>query len=322
LEITTFKKDYLPDLAALFVQNFRKLRAAVPALPDLMEDTDRIVGMLGRLSDICPGVVAVKNGKLLGYMGWFVADHFRDTERRAAYCPEWGHAAVEEAKSEVYGAMYHEAARHWADCGCHVHALTLLAHDREAEKIWFWYGFGLTVVDAIRATLPLDGVSPRDVCVRKAGLDDVEALAMMEVEHRQHYSQPPVLMAAHPPADADALAGFICEPNNSIWLAVDGDDYIGYLRFDASDADSVAVVAAPDRIANTAAYVRSQYRGRGAATAVLNAALRDYAGRGFRRCSVDFESFNPEAVSFWLRFFEPVCFSVLRVPERQPHHGL
>jgi hypothetical protein len=51
---------------------------------------------------------------------------------------------------------------------------------------------------------------------------------------------------------------------------------------------------------------------------MLDAALRDYAARDFRRCSVDFESFNPEAAAFWLRYFEPVCYSVLRVPERQP----
>jgi hypothetical protein len=51
------------------------------------------------------------------------------------------------------------------------------------------------------------------------------------------------------------------------------------------------------------------------AAALLDAALRDYASQGFTCCAVNFESFNPEAVSFWMRYFEPVCLSVLRVPE-------
>jgi hypothetical protein len=44
--------------------------------------------------------------------------------------------------------------------------------------------------------------------------------------------------------------------------------------------------------------------------------LRVYAAQGYTACSVDFESLNPEAAVFWMRYFEPVCYSVLRFPER------
>jgi GNAT superfamily N-acetyltransferase len=303
-------------MAALFIQNFRKLRSIVPILPDLMEATDRIVTKLTRLSDMCPGVVALDGGKLLGYMAWFVVDHFRGTERTCAFCPEWGHGAVEGLKPQIYRAMYRVAAGYWAESGCQVHGLTLLAHDAQAEKVWYWNGFGMAVVDAIRSIQPLEGVSPDDVCVRKATLDDVDTLAVMEIEHRQHYLEPPVLMQAYHPVNAEALAQFISEPQNSLWVALDGSDYMGYMRFEVNNTDSAAIVIAPDRISNTGAFVRPQYRGNKIAARILNAALRDYAVQGFKRCSVDFESFNPEAAAFWLRYFEPVCFSLLRVPER------
>ena len=77
----------------------------------------------------------------------------------------------------------------------------------------------------------------------------------------------------------------------------------------------MAVVQDERTIAITGAYIRPAYRGRGLAPAILDAALRDYAGRGFERCSVDFESFNPEAAGFWLRYFKAVSYSVVRVPE-------
>ena len=47
----------------------------------------------------------------------------------------------------------------------------------------------------------------------------------------------------------------------------------------------------------------------------LDAALRDYADQGFTCCAVNFESFNPEAALFWPRYFDPVCYSLTRIPE-------
>lgn len=77
-----------------------------------------------------------------------------------------------------------------------------------------------------------------------------------------------------------------------------------------------AIVESDTTIAITAAYTRPAYRGRGAALALLNAGLAYYAEQGIERCSVDFESFNPEAAAFWMKVFQPVCYSVIRVPER------
>jgi hypothetical protein len=51
------------------------------------------------------------------------------------------------------------------------------------------------------------------------------------------------------------------------------------------------------------------------AVALLDAALRDYQAHGLTFCAVNFESFNPEAAAFWMKYFEPVCLSVVRVPE-------
>lgn len=316
MEITSFRNDCLPDMAQLFIQNFSKLRAAVPVLPDLMQNIDHIIDLLSGLSESCPGVVALEGGSVVGYIGWYVVEHFRSTDRRCGFCTEWAHSTVEGLSAAVYRVMYREAARHWLDCGCAVHGLTLLAHDHPAREVWFWNGFGLAVVDAIRSTQPLGIAPPTGYVVRPATMDDIDALVALELEHGQHYQQPPVLMEAYHPVDADGLKSFLAKPWNSIWLAVAGSDYMGYARFDADNSDSARVVMAPDQVANTGAFVRPQYRGRRAAASMIDAALAHYAAQGFTRCSVDFESFNPEAASFWTRYFEPVCFSVLRVPEK------
>lgn len=312
MEITTFQPQYLPEMAALFVRNFKTLRQSVPILPDLMEQPQRVETMLRDWLANCPGVIALDGGAVVGYIGWFVVDEFRGTERRGAYVPEWGHAAADPS---LYRALYRAAAQCWHDAGCGVHAISLLAHDNEAVKSWFWNGFGMILVDAIRSIDPLGIPLPTDLTIRKATPADLDALCALEIEHARHYTEPPIQMLAYEPQDATALAAFMDEPGNSLWLALDGDAVMGYLRFEPNSHGASAIVNAPDKVAITGAFVRPAYRGRRAAPAMLDAALRDYAAQGFTRCSVDFESFNPEAANFWLRYFAPVTFSLTRVPE-------
>jgi GNAT superfamily N-acetyltransferase len=315
METVPFRKEYLPEAAAIFTQNFKGLRQRVTILPDGLEDVPHVAGMLDSLFNACPGVAALEQGKLAGYMGWFLVDHFRETDRKGAYCPEWAHAAMEESKPAIYRAMYRAASAQWAAAGCQVHAITLLAHDQAALQVWFWNGFGLTVVDAVRPLDPLGITSPTGFSVRKASAADAEILSRLDAEHCQHYTQPPVFMVAQESSDAAAFAQFLGAPHNSVWLAVQGSDPMGFIRFQAHSFGAADTVNADTTIAITGAYTRPAYRGRGAAAALLDAALRDYAGQGFARCSVDFESFNPEAASFWMKYFTPVCLSVIRVPE-------
>lgn len=326
MEISAFHHDYVSEAAALFVQGYEKQRLKTPALPGLMADPGRVRSRLERLFATCPGVMAIDNDRLSGYMGWFLVDGFRGTNRKAAYVPEWGHACAAHAKARIYRAMYRAAAGQWAAANCRVHAISLLAHDGEAEKVWFWNGFGLTVVDAVRPMRPLDLPPVTDLQIRKATPDDAGALAELDAEHWRHYTQSPVFMAAHGARNAADQAAFLARPKNRVWLALDGDVLAGFLRYDGYDFDSVAIVESPEAVLVTGAYVRPAFRGRGAAAALLDSALRDYQALGFTSCAVNFESFNPEAVSFWAKYFEPVSFSLLRVPESlspgsQPDEG-
>jgi ribosomal protein S18 acetylase RimI-like enzyme len=211
--------------------------------------------------------------------------------------------------------MYRAAAEQWAAASCQVHAVTLLAHDRAAEEVWFWNGFGLTVVDAVRPMRPLGVAYSTDLHIRKATRDDAHALAELDAEHWTHYTRSPIFMPPHAGRDAAENVEFLSRSKNSIWLALDGDVPAGFIRYEGYDFDGVAIVESDDAVAITGAYVRPAYRGRHAATALLDAALRDYQARGLKSCAVNFESFNPEAASFWMKYFEPVCVSVMRAPE-------
>ena len=298
MQIIAFHPDYALEAAALFVQGYQAQRQVTPVLPDLMADSHRVAAMLARLCGSAAGVAAVDGGRLVGYMGWYLADNFRGTDRKGAYVPEWGHAAVDDDKPQIYRRMYRAAAERWAVAGCQVHAITLLAHDSTAEKVWYWNGFGLTVVDAIRPMRPLENLNQTALRICKATPEDVPALTELDAEHWAHYSRPPIFMPAHTGRDAAANLAFLARHKNSVWLAWAGDVLAGFLRFEGYDFDGVAVVESEQTIGITGAYVRPAYRGQRAAVALLDAGLRDYDAWGFTCCAVNFESFNPEAAAF------------------------
>lgn len=314
MEILPFHEDHIPQAAALFIENFKLQRQAVPCLPERMTDQKLVEEMIARRMAACGGIALVEGERLLGYLGWYISGSFRDTGRKGAYVPEWGHAVAPERRASIYRLLYRKAAGLWTEAGCQVHAITLLAADRSAVDTWFWNGFGLTVVDALRSMDPLCAPAPAGLSLVRAVPEDVGRISEIEAEHWRHYSGPPIYMAANHANTEAELQELLQDTRNTLWMALDDERVAAYVRFEPPD--SVAVADTEDTIWIKSAYTRPEYRGRGAMPALIDAGLHDYRQRGCTRCGVDFESFNPEAAAFWPRYFEPIALSVVRVPEK------
>jgi GNAT superfamily N-acetyltransferase len=319
MQIVSFEPVHVPEAAAMFARAFRALRRTAPLLSDRMKDPAEAARRLSEMSAAGAGVAALDGARLIGFLaGWWPIERFRGADRIGAYVPEWAHAATGGDRAAVYRALYRAISARWAAVECDVHAITLLANDRAALDAWFWNGFGLGTVDAVRPMTPINAPPPDGFTVRAGAPADVSALAALDAEHNRHYSMPPVFMAPRTAADPAAWEAFLARPDNTAWLAEDAGGPFGFIRFDANDFDG-ADAAVPDAGAFiSGAYVRSDRRGRGAAAAILDAALRHYGDRGLTCCALDFEAFNPEAASFWMKYFEPVCYSLMRVPEWRP----
>jgi ribosomal protein S18 acetylase RimI-like enzyme len=318
MEIQPFEPAFLPQAANLFCEKFKSLRQSVPWVPEALQEPQPVVERLAYLIDQHPAVIALDNGQLVGYLAAWLIDDFRGSGRKAAYSPEWGHAASLGQEHRVYRALYRIIADLWTASGCQVHAITLLAGDQSAEKTWFWNGFGLVVVDAVRPSHLLGISSSCPFRISKATAREIPILCLLDDEHWRHYTRSPIYMPPRSGWNAAEVDAFLAIPHNSVWLALDGNDPAGFICFSTKHQDSVEILEADSIINITGAYVRPAYRGRGIATHLLDRALQDYARQGFTGCSVDFESANPEAASFWPRYFEPVCYSLLRIPEYLP----
>lgn len=320
LEITPIHPGDYTSAAALFVQDYLRLCKINPVLSTGMADTGVVENMLAELFSQCPGLAARRNGELLGYMGWYLVPDFRSTSRQIAYVPEFGHAAHPDWVSNVYQALYQKASEIWTHARAQGYAITLLAHNQAERDFWFWNGFGLLVVDAIRPAKTLEHSPRSQLAIRKATAEDSADLYMLDEEHCQHYTRPPVFMSPKQvqPATPSEWLEFFNRPGNAAWMAWDGDQALGFIRFDACNNGGSAILEGESSVFISGAYIRPEGRRRGTATAILNAALKDYKTRGFKRCTLDFESVNPQASAFWLRYFKPVAYSLLRILEWLP----
>ena len=73
-----------------------------------------------------------------------------DRGAQTAYIPDWGHAADSIDRRETYRTMYTSVAEHWVAKGYFTHAITVLAHEREAMDAWVSLSFAMIEINALR----------------------------------------------------------------------------------------------------------------------------------------------------------------------------
>jgi GNAT superfamily N-acetyltransferase len=102
-----------------------------------------------------------------------------------------------------------------------------------------------------------------------------------------------------------------------VWLADHQGEAVAYMRLGPASEDACTIIRDDKTCSITGAFTSEKARGRGIATALLDRSLRWARAQAYERCAVDFEPMNPLATRFWLRHFEPVCYTLVRhVDER------
>jgi GNAT superfamily N-acetyltransferase len=141
---------------------------------------------------------------------------------------------------------------------------------------------------------------------------DIPAILSLDEQLVEHLQAASVCMRRHRPRDETRQRAFLAEEGNAVWLAEDGAKVVGMLRLEGRCEGACEIVRSPDTVGLSGAYVLEPYRRHGVAARLLAEATRGYRAKGYARCSVDWESFNPAATGFWLKHFAPVCYSLIR----------
>jgi len=315
LEIVPLEGKHLQDAADLACARYRAMREQVPSMPARYEDPGITLPWLQDLTAQNPGVVAIRNGRLAGFLLGIVLPEFRGN--RGVYSPEWANAADLEDSRWIYEEMYARLSARWVADGCVNHAISILAHDRPAIEGWHGLGFGLAGADGVRAISGAQSLSPlpelgTEIEIRPAGPDDAEQMTDLIAALRRHMMSAPTFLFRGEPDSVEQHAAWLADPANALWLACQGNSAVACLGQGPANPDACAIIDDKGTTSIVSAFTRESARGRGIATGLLNRALSWARGQGFERCAVDWEPMNILANRFWTRHFHPVCYALMR----------
>jgi GNAT superfamily N-acetyltransferase len=314
ISIEPFAQKHIEDAAALFISAYRRQRAETDCLPSQYAELETVTGLLGSMLDRHPGVVALSGARLVGYLTGFAnIPNFKGISP-GVYVPEWAHGSAESAP-EAYQSMYETLARAWIGNGCFTHSLTFFVSDSKLRDLLYWNGFGLLVVDALRA---LGQGDPNDrgelnpgLVVRKANGGDLEDLARLDNELETYLSRSPTFLYRNPGRDADFSAEFLGDDMISVVAEKDGRVLACIRGRDVHD-NACAIVRDPSLMGIDFAWTDPSARGSGIGTRILGRILEWGRSNQKKGCAVDFESANALGRAFWLRHFEAICYSAIR----------
>ena len=305
MNIVDFTEAHAEQAMRLAQAAYDQERVHVPALPAVQ------VPDLRRFAKNNLGVVAFEGEEMLGFLCAVGPQKrvFGTTNVKGVWSPVHANTAIGD-RARVYHRMYQAAAEKWVNAGALSHAVTLYAHDDEAKRAWFEYGFGMRCMDAVKLIEPGETEGdffelPRERAGELQGL--LNALI-------DHLGLPPCFLHYRHRSRAQAAKSF-AEPDTRVFVARREGKIVAYMKICGSGESFAS--RAPDMMNVCGASALPEVRGTGLYAKLLRYVENTLAKEGYARLGVDYESFNPAALYFYPKHFTVYSNSLVRrVDER------
>ena len=306
MQMVDFDATHIEQAMQIALQNYEEARGHVPALPPMDAVPD-----LTLVAENGFGVAAVEGGIVLGFLcavGPF-ENAFRSTAAVGVFSPLGVNGAIWENRADIYARMYQAAGEKWVQAGATSHAICLYAHDKELREKFFRCGFGIRCVDAIR---PMEEIiaQPRGLYYfRELTREEYRLILPLKKLLDEHMGKSPAFMCYSSINDKELLK-MVTQPNVRYYAAERDGQIVAYIKI-SDDGENFACNA-PGMKNICGAYCLPEYRGTGMFQQLLNFTMRKLQIAGYTLLGVDFESINPTAYGFWLKYFEAYTYSVVR----------
>lgn len=304
--IVDFTAGHIERARNIALQNYNDERGFVPLLPPV----DRVPD-LTMFAENGLGVAAFDGDEMVGFLCCVppFKNAFRSTAAVGVFSPMGASGAVGQNRASVYARMYQAVGEKWAEAGAASHAVCLYTHDREVQEQFFKYGFGMRCVDAIRG---LDEIAlPSCTGYTFAELVPEEYIQVLPLDHLldAHMASSPCFILR--PSHSEASFNEQLEQHQTAFaVARQGGRIVAYIR--AEQEGETFVCGTPGYLHINGAYCLPEHRGKGVIQELLNLLILRLKTQGYTRLGVDFESINPAAYSFWLKYFHPYTHGVVR----------
>lgn len=304
--IKDFTREHIADAGALGLAAYEEERLCTSALPAVSSLPD-----LTGYADNGLGSAAFENGKLVGYLcACLPFDNvFGSTDVKGIFSPMGANGSTKENRERIYAALYQHAAAKWVRAGAISHAVCLYAHDTASVKQFFQYGFGMRCIDAVRPMEMLNCNPHGDYECRELLPSDYEALYPLHQLLHRHYIQSPFFMP-RPVDSPDHFLRSCLHGNDRHFGAFCQGTLCAFLTI--SPTGETFITESPEYRHITGAYCLEEHRGQNVYQNLMNHAIKALKKEGFTRIGVDFESINPTAYGFWLKYFTAYTYGVVR----------
>lgn len=309
LQVTTLKEEHLEEAAGLVSHRYRRLCEQEPHLPHRYAEVNNLLPLLHHILNVSGmGVAAIRGDRLVGFLTGRQMPSFRG--KRSTYSPEWANAADLEDSQRIYEEMYSQLAAVWVADNYVAHYISLFPNDVNALRAWYWMNFGMISVDAIRGLDPIQD-HDADVHIKRADLQDLGQVVELHEALWQYMKGTPVFLLTEK-RDRSYYEEWLQNPDKVVWLAYRNEEPVAFMRLGPADDDVCTIIYDEKTTSIYGAFTKEKVRREGIATALLDHALMSARASGYQRCAVPFEPMNLISTRFWLKYFKPVCYSVLR----------
>lgn len=315
MRIIDFGYNHTEAARAIAIENYNQERLHNPDLPEMERVPDLTIFVGFGL-----GVTALdEEGRMLGFLCAYPPreDAFGTTGIRGTFVPIHAHGVrndvTEGEKSRIYSRMYQAAADKWVRKGILSHGISLYAHDTAAQNSFFYNGFGIRCIDAIRSleeltVKPVDLAEGNEPEYLELTREEWGELLDLYNDLRDHLGQSPTFMSFGPVTKNQLYT----EASEDIrYFAVRHQGrYIAYVKLGNEGETFVSNVGSMMNICG--AYCLPEYRGKGIYHNLLAFLISTLRAEGYLLLGVDCESINPNAKGFWLKYFSAYTHSVVR----------
>lgn len=308
-EVLPLREEHLEDAALLVSHRYQRLLRDIPQLPHSYVEVTKLLPLLQNILNTSGvGVALIRGNRLAGFLTGWQMPSFRG--KRSTYSPEWANAADFEDSGRIYQEMYSHLAAAWVEDKSIAHYISLFPNDVDALRAWHWMGFGMVAVDALRSvdSIPCTDV---DVHIRRAELQDIQQVMELHEALWQYEKGTPIFLLTSK-RDRSYYEEWLQDSNKMVWLAYWKDEPVALMRLGHAADDVCTIIVDEKTTSIYAAFAKEEIRRNGITTALLDHALKFAQASGYERCAVSFEPMNVLGTYFWLKYFKPVCFSVVR----------
>lgn len=306
MEIKDFERQHIEEAKAIALACYCEEQLAAKALPTVSDIPD-----LSNFAENGLGIAAFDGGDMVGFLTCSTPfdNAFGSTDVKGIFSLMGAHAAVSKNRSKIYAAMYQAAGAKWVRAGAVSHAICLYAHDEELQRQFYRYGFGLRCMDAIRPMELIDCKPCAGYDFSELSKDDYHLVHPLDMVLNRHLRQSPFFANRRPETREEFISSSLKE-GARYFVAKQNSELCAFLKISASGETFAASGDTYRHI--TGAYCLPEHRGKGVYQNLLNFTISALKKEGYTQLGVDFESINPAAYGFWLKYFTAYSHGVVR----------